>query len=1156
MFISTPSDPISAVQMIPVINYLNLLSDFLFLENRLSEYDQYKPIPIVNGLYQYFEDHRSNQTLILKLIRNLLLGSDLYGEKENENIDAVFVNAMFDYIISSLVFAKYGNIYGFLIDSIRQEGDLQLDSILERIKQNLKKAEFENEYGNSSTLTELSVSRIFNDLLMPLFPQPPNDIDLLSLDYIFAQAGSTFFRLGRLNYAEYYKPKIFSVNNHENLFDEYLTLAHVLENLHYHKLINPFTLKSFALPALFHYVTMEENLKTVSVTKIIFEPFHWERAYDGLFQYIKDASAKIENQLANDYTYKMHRAFSVFQSRAAMAKFILDLSCERLDDIEPKSEMRTYLEYRKEYKCNKGGVLEKIDNWFKDQLHNIGEVYEKYDLGMTQQIFNESFLDDFRGVVIKLLIPDSKAIDKSFNNSEYFSYDLLEFYDNNNQYSDYYALLRENYTVTLISEYDEPALFHQLIGPSIEDIIHNSDRIILKYANESIQQLSEELMKYKKARFKSYLNHSDNSPEQTKWWKEFGLSLVPHYPCFSQITNYRDATERLCDKDDIKFLNKHTSNISSQITHNATKKLLSNLGTTIETVFIKDIIERNVIDLLVSNNRSVWFPTDYDINKGKIYQEFATKILEPTFEIYSFDELEIKLLLTIIDGLEDKVTKWFSHIQTMLNNMKLLKNTNPLKIYDIDNKSNQTLFVNTWNQNNGFGYKFVHYLNHTNFQVSAAKLRTDFKSKEKIFIVPRQNSKGIYIKFNNQLHDNRDKIIFITSDLEVILLNIRNGTRDLVPDNGTNDIIYEINNQLWNDNVNVTFYRISYHDHNDELCNSDYYLQKTKHEKICSRHWRYIEKTDHDRTIIKNVLKNKYDKNNLLENEIRNILRMYTFPNDTTLIYFLNNWLQDKQFKNSDWSRKNILDSSGLLNKIIYDVRLENKGISITDGEIRINSIYTYKERTEIEEQRTLENIINDYNNQKEDYSVMFEDYYAIYNFVTNNYKISFDTREGKMMRNALYKLAIRQYDDQLEEFDSKLFYFESVSFDIFNRIFYQRDKIFTLQKCLLMSINEKSALRFAAQSNLGYKNILYEMKFFGPYLRAKIDVSVGNESEVFGEKRIIIFPGSEFHIDRMAIGPFKEIGNYLKVVLTFKYHNDQNYELFNFNFIKEIMRK
>ncbi|XP_043474160.1 uncharacterized protein LOC122506180 [Leptopilina heterotoma] len=1163
---SLSMNPLASVQLIPVINYLNLLSDFLFVEKSISEYDQHKPIPIINGLYQYFEDHRSNQTLILKLIRSLLLGSDLYGEKENENIDVIFVNTMFDYIISSLVFAKYGNIYGFLADTIRQEENLQFDYILGRVKENLRKAEFENEYGNSSTLTELSVSRIFNDLLMPLFPVSPYYINLLSLDYIFAQAGSTFLRLGRFNETYYTNFQNYTTINFDDgdIFNEYLLIGCIIENLLFHKVMDPLALKVFALPALCHYVSKKQETKNETIEKIIFNPHHWGAAYDYLFTYLDNSFTKIKNQLENDSVHQIHQVFTNFHSRAKFAKLVLDLKCKFLNDHYRETRIPVYIDNADYFKCRSGDVLPNINDWFNDQLHNIGEVYKKHDLEITLQLFKDSFAEDLQNIVINLVdATNNTGIDINFNNQQYLPYDLLELFDINYPVPHYYALVRENYTIRIISKNEEPELFHQTIGPSEEYILENAHRITLKFANESKQQFIDELINYKKDRLKTYLNYSENNLEHDEWWREFGLSLIPYYPCLTNITNnYQEINKFPCEKENIKFLNKLQD--SSHLINRKTQNLLLSLGTNLKTVFINDLIDGSVLDELETVHKITLSFLKFTTPVNKIYEKFSQHIEEPNMENSCITQEGINFVSTIIDFLERNINQSFPNSKRMLLKMQVLKTRYTIIVGNITEELNLSLYVNSWNRNVGYGYKFVNIRNKTNDAIILAQLRTSYELKKKIFIslisnLSKSNEK-LYRNYNDEIYGNKNNVKFLkfsenSSKLEEILLKYENGK--LVPVNDSENLIYEINNQLRREYIKTSFYGISIHNHDNSQCMTDHYLKKTKYFRICTRHWRHLTRMHQNQMIENELLKDKIDPNNLLKSQMFNISTMYNFQNDTDLIHFLNNWLKDKQFEFSVWTKNNVVDKSGLLNKLLYDIRLELENVTIPDGEKRINSIYTYRERCKIEEERTLEDIINDFNDQQAGDTITFEDYYAVRNFAISGYeRITRGTREAKLMKNALYKLAIRQSNNVSEEYELKLFYFDSMPVDTFQYQFIKDSqdihlgKSIILQRFIRTSGSALAAKRIAGHPLDGFRNILYELNFYGPYLRAKIEISV-NGTENLREKNVILLPGSEFQVERLAIVPGEKIGQYFKVVLSFKPKINDKYHMF-----KDIMRQ
>ncbi|XP_051166760.1 uncharacterized protein LOC127285036 [Leptopilina boulardi] len=1112
--------PLATVQFIPVFHYLNLLSDFLFTEKKLMTENKNKQIAIVNALYEYLEDHHDNKTMQVKLIRYLLQGSDLYGEKDNEEVDEIFVNAMFEYIISSLVFDKYGNVYGFLAETIRKVVSLKYHYVLKGIKETLENAIFENEYGSTSVLTKLAVNRIYTDIILPIFPQPKTNVSILSLDYIFAQAGSMFLRRGRIKNTYY--SNIENNNSRysqENLFDEYLTIGHIIRNLLDYKKIDPLILRVFALPALFYYIFPEDKVKYESITNLIFDPHHWEMAFHQFQEYVTSVFDQIEDQLKNDYIYKLHLGFSHFQNRASMAKSIVDSNCNFLSDELKESKIVDYVQLSDNFKCSPTVVLPNLNDLYKDQIHNLAEIYGNYDLEITKQCFKQYLFDDLHDIVINLVVTNNELINGSSNDLQYVSYDLLEFYYNKNETSNYYALIRKNYTVTLIKEIDDPEHFEHQIGPSLNNFKEFATRITLKFANEEITELCEELIKYKKERFKSYLNLFNYSLRNYEWWKEFGLSLVPFYPCLSKIFNYHNNEENMCETNNVKFLNKFPEDISSLITNSNMQLLLSSFGVNIKTIFIKDLIN----EIVVSYNVSEASP--YSETNITLFKQVSLHVEEPKFETISITQRSIELVILIISYLKEKINYNFTSVSYILRKMNYLQYNFLNAVANVGENDSKTLFVNALKLYTGYGYKFINI-----YETAIASLRTDYEIEEKIFITLIADSpenKKTYIKLNNAS---------LTFE--------------------TNNFIYEINNQLRGNNKRLGFYGIWNH-HDNEKCADDKYLKETKHSNECLRHWRFMKQLSLKEGAVQLLKDNVFvdGKHIANEEEIRSELKKYTLPDDTIfLTFFIKEWIHDdKKFKESDWSKICTIDNPDLLSKLRYDGLLEKNNLTITDGEYKINLHYTYRERRKIEEGTSIENIIKNFNDQKAGFSVSFEDYYAIRNFVTSGYeRITGDTREAKLMKLALYKLSIRESDDLLEEFEWTLFRVELKPMNVVNKELYVGNRII-FQKFTLNSLSITSATRFSAHAAYGFINIIYVMTFSGPYFRATIKTEV-DEIGSCNEKKVILLPGYEFEIMSILEVEMEGMGKVLKLVLNFVPESVGKHEYYK-NIMREITK-
>ncbi|XP_051174974.1 uncharacterized protein LOC127290451 [Leptopilina boulardi] len=1115
------SNPIASVQLIPIFNYLNLLSDFLFAENYLHEIQQYQQIEIVNSLYDYLEDYNDNKTMQMKLIRNLLRNSDLYGEANDEEVDKIFINSMFHYIVSSLVFEKYGNIYGFLAETIRNVESINYEFVLKIIKKNLENAKFQNENGIISSLNQLSVNAIYSDIILPIFPKSKTNLSILSLDYIFAQAGSTYLRFGRIN--DFYSFN-FENNNfryfQENLFDEYLIIGHIISNLFYHKQIDPITLRVFALPALLYYTTTEDKVKNETIRNIIFSPHHWKTAYNNFLEYVVEAFDQIEDQLRNDYTYKIHVAFSHFQSRASIAKYFIDSNCRYLSETQRERRIYAYVQHGEQIECKSGFFLPTINNSYNNQIYQLGELYGNYDLRIMMQYFNESLIEDFYNIKINLLVANDQVLDSLFKNSDYLSYDLLEFVYTNNKTLDYYALIRRNYSVELTKETDDPEFFLQQVGPSLGELLRPAKRITLKFPEDSVYQFCEELMKYKKERFKSYLSLFDYNLQTNEWWKEFGLSLVPYYPCLSNVTTYSDIEKNVCEKENFKFFQKFTQDISLQIVQKKTQTFLSSFGTTIKSVFVKDMLEKTVEALVMPYEQSKLSSNIY-ILMDKVYETLSLHIEEPKYETLSITQEGIKSVRTIITDLKTKLNRSFKTTEEILNNINILNNKFIIGVNIFGRSRKRTLFTITYNNKTSYGYRFI-ITDTSDDKTKIALMRTGYELKDKIFIIPGNNSSEIQKIYTK--------------------LNFENMQSDYS--------IYEINNQLRKKSTKVVFSGISNDNVSEDKCMQHEYLDKTVNVKNCLRIVHYNVKRDQIEDLVE-LLKNKLSLDGVhvaSEEQIRDKLKIYTFPDDKTFTtLFAQKWLSDTKFEESDWSKSCLIENPDLLNKLRYDVLLENNNVTIPDGKYRISSSYAYRERCKIEKGTSIENIINDFNEREEGFSVSFEDYYAIRNFaMTGHERITADTSESRLMKLALYKLAIRQSDDLREKYDWTLYRFESKPAEMVTKKLCKGKRII-LQQFTSTSTSIQSALRFGVKPASGFRNILYKMKFVDPYFRAKIKTKV-DQFEPINEMNVILLPGSEFEIENISIGTMREIDHVFIVIMTFNTDNSKH------NWYKHIM--
>ncbi|XP_051169333.1 uncharacterized protein LOC127286793 [Leptopilina boulardi] len=846
-----PPNPLQTVQLIPVYSYLCLLSDFLIDENYLPEMNHTKQIPVINALYKYLDDNRNRQFMKIKLIRNILMRSDLYGGERSEKIDITFVNAMFDYIISSLVFDKYGNIYGFLTEVFRMAENLEIDYILNITRKHLQNASFENEYGDRSILSSLAVNRIYNDIILPLFPRPKTNINLSSFDYIYAQAGLMFLQLGKQNpvyYCDLGECNSISLN-YDKLFDEFVITGHLIEKLFLSQNKNLQLLKVFALPALSYYMFNTKYLYAYeNIANIISDSNFWRQAYRDLFQYTFDAFNNTNDPLS------------------IRSKFLETICGETVHN---------YLKFGGEY-------------MFLGNINNFEALREEYRLSLSK------------------------------------------------------------------------------------------------------------------------------------------------------------------------------------------------------------VLSRN-----------------------RIFKDISLHIEDPAFEFNFITKDDINLLENITYVLISKINLNLTFIKSALYIMKILKSNTIRIVGAFDGHTRKLIYVHTVNNQTitGYGYKFM----------SLSENLTE----------------NVYLRTDYEL-ENESLVLLIDDILECEERYIILNTETLKHE--PNSFMYNYNNQIRNKNTKVSFSGISIY-HDDDNCNNDTYFQYSKDQHVCLRQWNLMTKLG----FMENIVKFVQDNTNLSEGEIHTTLSKYTFPDNTSLEWFAENWMENKKLKEPSWYKNYIIDNPQHFNILRYSSRLEKHRIFDTDGIFRIHSIYSYRERRRIEKETSIKNIIKDYNDQKAYFSATFEDYYAVRNYATTGYKrITADTNEAKLMKLALYNLAIRQSDDPIQEYESKLFIVESKrNSDGKNNILLK--KTITLQKFTIASTDLETAMRFAVYPADGFINVIYEMKFSGPYIKVKIDQFYNSN-----EKKIILLPGSEFTVtSNNRIKYIEKLGTVYVLKLEFKHDIMEKYSMY-----KKIMNE
>lgn len=1092
------TNQLNAVQLLSVFNYLNVLSDFLFLENYLAADDQYKQIPVVNALYECLEENHDNQELKVKLIRILLQGSDLYGEKEDENLDETFVNSMFEYIISSLVFNKYGNIYGFLADIVRRAPSKNVNDLQDEILKTLTTAKFQNEYGEKSILTVEAAERIYKDLILPLFPNAESNVDVLSLDYMYAQAGSIFLRTGASNtvyYQNLNKNRI-TVSNQNISFDEYVTIGHILKNSLHHENIRFASYKAFTLPALFHYVTTV-FLANEEIRTVVFDPPSWKAIYELFQTYLDEKLNKIRRRLEYDTRYQIHSALSNFKNRFTIAKSILEEECNLPDsNLEQKEKIQQYLLFPELTKCEGGRLLPNLTKLFMDNVESVSEAYKKHDIKSMQRSFGLDLLRilKYTEVTIQLLAPDDKVVRGVFDSSERIPYDLFVFYYPENSTADFYALMREDCSSTLIKESDDPEGFQIKTGLNVQMLLsHRFHRINLKSSEQTMQTFWENLITYKQQRLKSYLIFSSGRQTLGEWWKEFGVTTIPLYTCL-QPTNEKSLKEKVCLMDEVNFSQQWTEEVSTILTDRDTRTLLNSLGTTFNSVQIFSILNQTYPPIKESTDI-------YDV-----MEKFVLHFGDPGFELTFMKDKDLILILKVLNTLKKNINESFLLVKNIINNMIFLKTRNSKSISYAGVES-QNLIVKTEDihGDTGFGYRYKY------FSINQiAELRTNYQNKKQIFVT--------------LVNDSVSEKLYVNSD-------------------NFTSLMYETNNHLKPISTKVLFSGLSVNAFNYKKCEMQTYIEHSVPLIGCRRYSRTLER---DNDLISCVKLASSRNANLSSDIVLETMEKYIFPSDLDHQFILD-WTNTTELKIPEWSKEYLITYYPLFSKLRNNFDLDVKNLSNFDGALKIDSLYTFKERQQLESEINVQTMTQSFNDQHARYVARFEDYYAIQNFATTGYtRITEDTSEARMMKKSLYKLAIRQSDDPSKEFNRILYRVESKSIQIIEKTI-QFSRNITFKKFTPTFDDRETAIKLAPFPAIGFKNILYEIHFFTNYVRAKILKHFKIQIE-----EVILLPGSKFDITEYKETKIEGLGNILFLKLQYLREDNDKFKWYR-NIMNEI---
>ncbi|XP_051154610.1 uncharacterized protein LOC127277491 [Leptopilina boulardi] len=1084
MDISAFISPLQAVHVLSIFNYLNTLSDVLYAENFLNDHDQHKPIPVINAMYHYIlKENNSGQIDIhyrkCHLTRQLINGTDLYGAKEHEIPDPYYIDMLFNHIVNNLVFDRFTNVFGFIAEVARNTESDSLLQLLNNLKETLASLKYENEYGDDSQLDPIVVDQIFIELIEPLFPRPKNlSLQFTSIDYIYAQAGKMFLKLDQSD--TIVDPVLIQVNltkDIEKQYQEFIEIAHFVEQLILSEKVDKTALKIFALPALINYVYKEkENLQSTKTVAILSSPNHWKQAFRHLFTYVNDAFLSMTTKQEKDYRYQFSLALANYKNRSTIARELLEINCASTSEAEMQQEIINYENNPQDYKClisEDYHSLPDLNSLYHDMINNITNKYYIYELESSKMAFGKNFInqmDNTHVVISKGLIhyvySGSMTITAESVQLVSESHDLLQFYYPRTSKYEYYALVRKGYNVSLIREANDPELFRKSLGlHEYEPLRDNYFPTVLKTKEEKFDQFLTRIAQERSEIFRKKLETTGYDETNQEWWTNFALSLIPFYTCIKDIKgNNIDEAKFVCPLDGVFLvpIAKEIGLFLIKAAQVAEKAIVSLTETTMRTVLIRTSLRTTL--RITEKSLIAEFARFEELFTDKTLKNIGIsliRLIDPGFELaFTIGQKGLRTIKSLVIQAERKFSTLSQIVKSRLTSAQYTLSHFSKKLEYKFGKDVYLTYV--FSKDVGYGYKYIPLKN------KIAEIRTIHPLNEEFPLVHRSGESKIYEKIDLETERLIGEEYFndeegIVSDEQSFEFNIINNDNDVLVEGG----------------------------------------------KIMTS----LLQTFKSRKTLQEAVDLALKKRKLPEIEIRNELKKYAFPQSERMeINFVHEWMNNPELKTPLWAEKYKLEEPDLFFQLKYKETMDTPHLTIDDAKEKINALYPKEQHSDIIKELPVEQLLMDFKDKQAYNSARFEDYYALRWYGGSGYRnMAGTTHDARRMKNAIYKLAIRQSESPNEEFASKLFRGEGRLPEAIEKELSNINGDFEFRRFTSTSTDVNTAITYSLKGQSPRTRVMYVMSFRNPIVRARVE-----DLFVLTEKETILLPGTKFHIDKI----------------------------------------
>ncbi|XP_043474999.1 uncharacterized protein LOC122506744 [Leptopilina heterotoma] len=533
------SQSVQNFQFLSVCHYITSFGIFFNNQDLIPLEYQNHSVSVLNTLFDYLYNSTNEASTKLELLQKVLAGSDLYGGGENETLDMIYVDDTFQYIISNALFSHYGNIHGYLAGVINRADNVKYSVLKKNVFQdflkNYRSLDYCSSRRESIELTSTTVRNVFNNYIWSIFPEPPEDMDILDVNYIYAIIG--------LKIAE-------SIQAAGNLsFDNYILLSQAIELQTMDNESYQLTLELFKAPALFYYAHIERTIfRHAEVSTLIKSKKFWYEAYNILFRYINLlVSSSLRVEIKRSLYSKLQIQLQHLMSQTFIAAEILRIFCH-YSSIAAVSEIyvslykfsRWILKIFLPKECSVDSLPD-LEELYDQQFDEVRKTFNEIEQNSLKQVLVDGDIIkrmNLNSTVINAKVPHydmycmyCPPMPRKTNSDIYLIFAIIE-----NKKTDFYALRQENNTLTLLRSDGNKREFSKAVAndSSLEMEIPVISEIY-KRNGEDYKIFVQKIADIKTEQFIQGLKKHYRDPTDMELVIDFLKSLVPFYTCIQNI---------------------------------------------------------------------------------------------------------------------------------------------------------------------------------------------------------------------------------------------------------------------------------------------------------------------------------------------------------------------------------------------------------------------------------------------------------------------------------------------------------------------------------------------------------------------------------------------------------------------------------------------